>query len=229
VRHSSTPTLRRTAAHRRGLVTSHRHPASTRCTGFRLLWEFLVGRTALCRSDVLFCFGSLDLDVPRRAARLYAVGVAPWVLVTGRGPASRRHKSIPEAELFRQVLVEHGVPLERIVVERDASNIGENVRLGVAALGDRGIQVTRASLVTWPLSVRRCRATFARWFPRVCTYPVPSCEDMAAYEAAGARGWGAAVGELRRLDVYPGLGFISPQPIPDTIWRAAQGRLCPAG
>jgi hypothetical protein len=57
----------------------------------------------------------------------------------------------------------------------------------------------------------------------VRTYPVPSRHGVLSAEAIGAPVWRAAVGELRRLETYPALGFISPQPIPESVREAARG------
>jgi len=47
------------------------------------IWTYLARTDDPLKSDVIFVFGSLDLEVPRRAAELYTAGFAPRVLVSG--------------------------------------------------------------------------------------------------------------------------------------------------
>ena len=124
------------------------------------LWSYLAGTPDARPTDVLFCFGSFHFGVARRAAALYELGVAPVVLVSG-GVVGRIEPYETEAEAYVDVLAESGVPLDRIVVEPHATNTGENVGFGMAALAEHGVDVRHATLVAWPTSLRRCVATFA--------------------------------------------------------------------
>ena len=188
----------------------------------RMLWDYLAVSAAPRGADVLFCFGSLNLGVPCRAAELFARGLAPWVLVTG-GTLGRREPYATEADGYADVLRRSGVPKERIIVERCASNTGENVAFGMRALTERGIEVGSAALVAWPTSLRRCVATFVRWFPGVRTCPQPAFDGFGPYEANPARAVETALAELARLRTYPRLGHIGPQPITEAVtWAAAR-------
>ena len=65
------------------------------------IWGFLARTDDPAPSDVIFVFGSRDLGVPRRAAELYAAGLASRVLVSGlaaRGgsPAAFDRRCIPQ-------------------------------------------------------------------------------------------------------------------------------------
>jgi uncharacterized SAM-binding protein YcdF (DUF218 family) len=145
------------------------------------------------------------------------------VLATG-GSRGRTATHRTESEAFGAALEEAGVPRERVIVEQRANNTGENVALGMQALAARGIEVRSTALVAWPLSTRRCSATFARAFPHVRTYPCPSSCDFPSAPRAGQRLLEAALAELRRLRHYPQLGYIAPQEIPSAV-RQAESRL----
>jgi uncharacterized SAM-binding protein YcdF (DUF218 family) len=189
----------------------------------QLIWDYLAAGDAPAQVDVLFCFGSLDRAVPATAARLYAAGIAPWVLATG-GSRGRTDVHGTESEAFGAALEQAGVPRDRVIVELRASNTGENVALGMQALTERGIEVRSTALVAWPLSTRRCSATFARAFPDVRTYTCPSTCDFPPARRAGRRLVEAALAELHRLRLYPELGYIAPQEIPTAV-RQAEERL----
>lgn len=187
-----------------------------------ILWDYLVDTDADAARpcDVVFCFGCRDLDVPRRAAQLFANGIAPWVLVSGGGSSPvGRHAT--EAGAFASVLCERGVPPDRVVLDHRASNTSENVSFGMAALTGRGVDVSSAALVTWPFSLRRSVATFARHFPGVRTYGHPARAHVRPDDAARARAVRYALGELQRLHTYSDLGHIEAQLIPRDVRDAA--------
>jgi len=184
---------------------------------FRTLWHYLVLPDRPRSSDVIFCFGSLDLRVPIRAAELFHRGVAPRVVVTGGPPAPGEP---PEGDVFADRLVADGVPAERIVIERRSRHTGENVVLGMAAAADGQVPVRRAALVAWPLALRRCRATFAHHFPDVRTFPLSAGNSFRVFRGATGPG-DAALDELERIRTYGRSGLMVPQVIPPAVERAA--------
>lgn len=173
---------------------------------FRTVWDHLVVEDEPTPSDALFCFGSRHRRVPERAAALYAVGVAPVILVTGGRNADGAR---PEAEIFADALVAAGVPPECIVIEPCARHTGENVALGMEAL--EALAPRRLTLVSWPLAARRCRATFARVHPSVEVVSAPAVRHTGHRWSATPRRIRLALGELDRLDRYAVQGFIVPQ------------------
>ena len=200
-------------------VPRARELSSDAVTDLRLILDYLAPREEADVADVIFCFGSRDLAVPATAAGLYAAGVAPWVLVTGGSRGRTTHPT--ESEAFAAALAARGVPPERTILEPLAANTGENVAFGMRALAERGVAVRRAVLVAWPLSTRRSSATFACAFPGVRTY---ACPSSCAFPRAGEALLDLALAELWRLRLYPELGYIAAQEIPDEV-REAEERL----
>lgn len=184
----------------------------------RRVWRYLTVETETADSEVIFAFGSRNLGVARTSARLHRARVAPWVLVTG-GSVCPGEPS--EADAYTTVLRDAGVDPECVIVERHASNTGENVALGMAAIAARGIEVTRATLVAFPTSLRRCRATFARQFPEIATSTVPAFPTLDLYQATPSAARRTVLAELDRLVTYPELGFFDPQPVPSEVAAAA--------
>ena len=180
------------------------------------IWSYLCLTHAPARSDVIFVFGSRGMEVPRRAAQLYADGWAPRVLVSGRaGPMTEHVFDEPEALVFRDELVRRGVPASAIATEVDARNTLENVRFGMTALEAAGQSPRSALLVAKAFAMRRCLATFARQHPGVEVRGCPpaglSIEHLDRSRAAFAA---RLVAEVRRLEVYGAAGDIEPCAIP---------------
>lgn len=70
-----------------------------------------------------------------RAAELWATGHAPYVICTGAVP---RFATISEAEGCRRILVSHGVPDDRIILEENSRSTLENALNTADILAERG-------------------------------------------------------------------------------------------
>ncbi len=146
------------------------------------LWDYLAVCDPATSADVIFVFGSQDLAVPARAAELYHEGYASQVLVTGSyGRMTRGVFPKPEALVFKDLLVESGVPESAVVTDIEAANTLENVQFGMAAMRRSGMTPRTALLVAKGFVMRRCVATFARQFGDV---RVRACPPTGGMEAA---------------------------------------------
>ena len=192
----------------------------------RRLWDYhrLSRPGSLERADFVLALGSHDERVAHRAAELMLVNVAP-ILVTsgGSGKVTSGEWSVPEGERFAAIAVAHGVPKSSIIVERQASNTGENLTFSRELLAAAGLPTSSGILVTKPYMERRSYATAARQWPDVTwrvaspdvsfgEYPTPDVPERTMIELM--------VGDLQRIAAYPRLGFQIPQDIPDDVWRA---------
>jgi uncharacterized SAM-binding protein YcdF (DUF218 family) len=186
-----------------------------------VLWAYLTGAADPRPTDVLFCFGSFHFGVARHAATLFGLGVAPVVLVSG-GAVGRIEPYETEAEAYVDILGQSGVPVDRIVVESRATNTGENVRFGMAALREHGVDVRSATLVAWPTSLRRCVATFEQQHPGVTVRTQPAFSGFGPYAPMPERAIETCLAELVRLRTYPVLGYIAAEAIPGDVELAAE-------
>ena len=187
------------------------------------IWDYLARTDDPAPSDVIFVFGSRDLGVPRRAAELYAAGLSPRVLVTGRlGPMTERVFDKPEALVFRDELTRLGVPDRAITTEVRASNTLENLRFGMSALRAAGLTPRSALLVAKAFVMRRCLATFARQHPEVEALGCPPAGSLQDQRDRPRAAFAARlVAELDRIDEYGTNGDIEPQVIPENVHGAA--------
>lgn len=186
-----------------------------------VVWDYLAAAVAPTPSDVIFCFGSYHFGVARCAADLYLSGMARRVVVTG-GRVGRIAPYETEADAYREILLEAGVRSDDIIVERDATNTGENVALGMRELARLGHSISSAVLVSWPTSLRRCCATFARQHPRVSTTGMPAFSGFGPYSGDLPRALTTSLAELDRLDRYAEMGYVAPQLVPPAVREAAR-------
>ena len=188
------------------------------------IWSYLCRSDPPVPSDVIFVFGSRGLEVPRRAAQLFAAGWAPLVLVSGRaGPMTERVFDRPEALVFKDELVRRGVPAAAVVTEVDAGNTLENVRFGMAVLAAAGHRPRSALLVAKAFAMRRCLATFARQHSGVKVRGCPPAGALLDHLDRSRADFAARlVAEIRRLDVYGAAGDIAPCAVPPAVRVAAR-------
>ncbi len=127
-----------------------------RGAGFTHFWkEYLVVSVPMKRADALIVLGGEPLARPQEAARLYKLGVASKVFVTGIGDAST----------IRKVLLGAGVPATAITVESNARTTHANAVLLKPLI--EAAKVHSVLIVTSPFHTRRALATFRKVMPEI--------------------------------------------------------------
>ena len=96
------------------------------------------------------------------AIEIYEAVQPQWVIISG----SRHEGSL------RSVMVEHGIPASRILLERESTSTFENARNTAALLRERG--VASVVIVTSWFHSRRALATFRHVAPELTCYSVPT-------------------------------------------------------
>ena len=175
-------------------------------------------------SDCILALGSHDLRVAERAAEVFLEGFAPVIIFPGGlGNVTRDLWTKSEAELFAEVAVEKGVPPDAILVENKSTNTGENILFTQQLLKDRQLNPQRFIVVQKPYMERRSYATFKKHWPAkelIVTSPQISFEEYPNAEIPMERVINIMVGDLQRIQLYPGKGFQVYQHIPNEIWEA---------
>lgn len=179
--------------------------------------------------DFILALGSHDLRVGARAADLVLEGTAPLLVVSGgAGKVTGGEWAIPEAERFAQLARTRGVPSERILIEPNARNTGENVTLTRDLLRERGIDVATGLLVAKPYMKRRALATAMKQWPEVTWYVEGPFIDFTSYptpDTPERRMIELMVGDLQRIAMYPSKGLQVPMPIPREVQEAYEALL----
>ena len=109
-------------------------------------------------SDAIVVCCSYDLRVCDHACDLIAEGYSDRLLLSGKsGNWTRDLWSRSEAEVFEQRALTRGIDADRILLEPEATNFGENIRFARRLLGD----VRRITFVSKPNSLLRVKLTAA--------------------------------------------------------------------
>ena len=202
----------------------------------KIIWEYHHLHHLLAPADVILCFTSFDLSVPKYVALLYQRGLAPFILVSGKHASAGLQETnwgMTEADKFAEVMIENGVPGDKIILETRAVNSGENVRYSYELLKRMDKVPRKIILAQKPTMERRAFATFRKYWPEekyelMVTSPPFSYEEYVGPIVDRGMIIHIMVGDLQRIKLYPAMGFQIPQEIPATAWDAYE-KLVAAG
>lgn len=200
----------------------------------RLVYNYHRMSLPLRPADAIFTLCSLDTRVAVRAAQLYLSGFGGYLIFSGGvGKLTADRFSQPEARVFADIAIKMGVPEDKIIVEPDSTNTGENLRFTHSLLESLGLRFKTLVLVQKPYMERRTYATFRKQWPDgetvfSVTSPELEFEEYPNEENPRDLVINIMVGDMVRIREYPALGFQIPQEIPDEVWEANQ-RLILAG
>ena|SRR4029078_2152138 len=192
------------------------------------IWDYHKLNHSLEKSDAILVLCSHDERVAERAVELFRDDWAQLIIFSGgSGAITSKLWSEPEAERFARIAVAAGVPQEKIVIEKNSTNTGDNVRFTRELLTNSGIDLQTFIVVQKPYMERRSYATFRKLWPEkdvIVTSPQMNFLDyLRNYSNAALSEVDVVsimVGDLQRIMVYPERGFQIEQEIPNEIWAA---------
>ncbi len=88
---------------------------------------------------VAFVFGRADPAVAETATAVFNSGLVNFVVVSGGFGKDSGDLLVPEAQYLRGIMIEHGVPNERVYGEYAATNGSENCRFGIKLMHAEGL------------------------------------------------------------------------------------------
>ncbi|MEV6259875.1 YdcF family protein [Streptomyces sp. NPDC051784] len=184
----------------------------------RVLWDYHQMHHELRPCSVAIGLGSHDLGVADTAADLYGRGMAPLIVFTGATSATTRER-MPRGEAvhYRERALELGVPESAVLVEPEARNTGENIRLSKMLLEKAGVNVTSVLLISKPYEERRAYATACKLWPEAEIVSASSRMTFESYVGSiedVRLVIDMLVGALQRLLLYPSRGFLISQDVP---------------
>jgi uncharacterized SAM-binding protein YcdF (DUF218 family) len=192
----------------------------------RNIWDYHHLNHQLQPADCILVLGSHDTRVAERGARLWLEGFAPWLIFSGGlGRLTDTMWTEPEADIFARIATGMGVSPEKILTENRSTNTGQNIAFTHDLLQKHGIPVRRMILVQKPYMERRTYATFLKQWPGepveiMVTSPQISFEEYPNEEIPLVDVLHIMVGDLQRIQLYPGLGYQIFQEIPENVWSA---------
>ena len=192
------------------------------------LWHYHQMNHQLELADAILVLCSHDKKVAERGAQLFLEGWAPLLIFSGGlGVITKNIWHEPEADQFAEIAIALGVPPEKILIENQSTNTGENVLFTKRLLAQKQIDPASFILVQKPYMERRSFATFRKNWPDknvlVTSPQVSFAEYLETYvnsELSVDDVISIMVGDLQRIKVYADKGFQIPQEIPDDVLSA---------
>jgi uncharacterized SAM-binding protein YcdF (DUF218 family) len=192
-----------------------------------LIWDYHLMNHSIQKADCIFALGCHDEGVAIRAADLFNEGWAEWLVISGGvifdGNESAIEKKITEAEYFRDIAIDKGIQIEKIVIENKAANTGENFQFAGELLKQLGYSFQKFIVVQKPYMERRTYATgMAQWKNKqlILTSEKISFHDYLQKGIPKDRIINTMTGDLQRIKLYPSRGFQIYQEIPANVWEA---------
>jgi hypothetical protein len=193
-----------------------------------LIYEYHRMKMPVEPMEAVFCLCSLDVRVASYAASLFLSLNSQWLIFSGgSGKVTSSIFNRPEAEIFAEKAKEMGVPEDRIIMESQSSNTGENVRFTWELLQQRKLSFESMLLIQKPYMERRTYATFKKQWPDEKTkisVSSPPLKWNGYLDDGNPRDIvvGLMVGDLVRMRVYATRGFQIPMDVPKEIWEAGE-------
>ncbi|HEX2858603.1 MAG TPA: YdcF family protein [Alphaproteobacteria bacterium] len=192
----------------------------------KILWDYNYLAEPPRKADALFLFGHNDLRVVEYAAQV-ALDLNFKVIVCSGGIAHvgevvETGWDQPEAEVFAETLIKAGVAIQRIFIENQAQNTGQNVTLSRELLRAHQIKVKSGLIIHKPFMERRALVTAQAQWPEVAWFVNSMRITFEEYlhNQPAEHILHALVGDTARFDIYAEKGFQIPQRMPVAVKRA---------
>ena len=187
------------------------------------LYAYLAMPTeAPATAECVIVLGSKYLDVARFAGELCARRGYPLIVFSGNRGRNTAALASTEAETFERIARPFLPATTKVLLEKDSTNTGDNIRLSMRLLAEHSIDCRTFLLIQNPTMTRRALATFERECPGV---PVTCVSPDRTYDAYLTEGDARSllddlVGNLQRILIYPERGYQTVQPVPEDVLAA---------
>ena len=193
----------------------------------QLLWDYLVLRQPLQKSDCILVFGGHDPSVAVHAANLYKQKWSDSIIVSG-GVIHPAHyygneRDAIEADALTEVLLREGIPETAIYKECRAKNTSENFWFTRDLLEEKELNYESFILVQKPYTERRTFLTGQNRWPEkklIISSIHVSFDEYMSGTIEQKKIIDMMTGEVYRISKYPELGYFQKQDIPTDVWNA---------
>lgn len=190
------------------------------------LWHYNKLNHKIKPADFIFVMCSYDLAVADCSYNLFQNRMGKFIVVSGgiahKNDLLRTNWDEPEATVFKNRLLELGMLADKIIVEKNAKNCGENISFTKKILAKKTIK--SGIIVQKPYMERRAYASTAKQWSEVTwqvTSPNVSYEDyIKKYDEKNIIN--IMVGDTWRIKDYAEKGFQTPQDMPEEVKKSLE-------
>lgn len=187
-----------------------------------VLWNYHNFKSELSKSDFILVMGSADTRVAIHGAYLMNLGYADIIVASGGyGKVTKDIFNMTEGERFGEIINFCGVSKAKILVEKEASNSGDNLQFVKKIFEQESRVYKKGILVTKPYMKKRAFAIAMKQWPEISwqvSAPALSLDMYISKEISMDMTINLMVGDLQRIKIYPDKGFQIPMEIPLEVW-----------
>jgi uncharacterized SAM-binding protein YcdF (DUF218 family) len=99
------------------------------------------------KSNLILVFGSSKLIRIEKGIELWRKGISPKIMVTGNNPFYKERK-VPEAIVYSDYAVKHGIPEDCVLVEDKSVSIPDNIKRSLNLLDEMGFDYLSKGITT---------------------------------------------------------------------------------
>lgn len=141
---------------------------------FDSLYDYLSEEDKPKRSDLIFVFGSNEIERADKAIELYKEGLAPKILFSGGMHSTKTRTKKTEAKRFKEHALNKGVREKDIITEQKSITIVDNIRISLNLMDKSRLRPKKILLVVSPIVLRRPYGSFCKYTKRIEFYRVGS-------------------------------------------------------
>lgn len=188
----------------------------------QILWDYMKMNQKLKPSDCIIGLGSMDTNVAKIASKLYLDGYADKIIFSGGlGKVTYKLWNVTEAEKFEEIALKNGVPKERIYLEKQSTNTGDNLRFSKKLIEKEKLNVKSCIVVCKPYDEKRTYAAFKKIMPEYEVIINSEDIDCEEYYKRNKTEWvSVLVGDIQRMKLFYEKGWQIKMDIPQEVWEA---------
>lgn len=191
----------------------------------KVMWDYLSLNMPLEKADLIIGCGCRNLKIPKRCAELYSQNYGKNILFCGGYGKLTGDFLKPEAEIFKDIAIESGVPKNKIFVESKSTNTGDNFKFSLEIIEKNNLKFDKILIVHNTLSARRtlncAKAVIPNKDIRITginnTFErfIESLKNMNTENAIN--NISVIVGDIQRIIIFPQFGWQVEDEVPEEV------------
>ncbi len=154
-------------------------------------------------SDIIFVFGTHSIQRAEKAIELYKQGLAPILVISGRGPFYGSADAQTEARTYANAAIAAGIPKTAIIMEERSITLVDNIRRSLDLLESMHKRFDSLTIINSPFAQRRGWAMWRKYLDdKIKLYRVnctPGADDNAEQWYRNEDGLRVVLGEYVKL------------------------------
>ena len=195
----------------------------------KIIWDYMVLDEDFPKCDLIIGCGCQSLTIPITCANLYKQGYADKIIFAGGlGKITKYHFKKAEAEMYKEIAIQEGVPEEKIWIENKSTNTGDNFRFSKKIIDEENWNIKNILIVHNKFSERRTLSAakaIIKDKELYITSAKVSFDDFIQSlqnkeEKRIIKIVSSMVGDIQRMIIFPHFGWQIKQEVPQEVQNA---------